>query len=148
MGTSLSYNTVEPVTADVRQRVIDFLESRSNEREWWAESIILFDNPQLPGQICGDTKLFCLIDDDDAADCYMAMLDATFIIEQLETTSKEHGITWQLHLAGEPAGEIRDGHRNDTVQQMLASFDLIADVADVDFDQYDRDSLLKKYPDR
>ncbi len=148
MGTSLSYNTIEPVPAETRQSVIDFLESESSNREWWAESIILFDSPEMPGQICGDTKLFCLLDDDDAADCYMAMKDAEFIVERLETVSRQHGIAWQLFIAGEPAGEIRDGSRDDFAQQMLDSFDLVAEAEDVNFDEYDRETLLKQHPDR
>ena len=148
MGTSLSYKTMGPVSEPVRQRVVDCLESDSESREWWAESIILFDNPKAPGRICGDTKLFCLLDDDDAADCWMAMQDAAFIVERLESASREHGISWELFLAGEPAGKILNGERDEVVAQMLASFDLIADVEDVDFSQYDRESLLRRYPDR
>ena len=148
MGTSLSYRTVGAVDAGARQPVLDFLTLKSKKREWWAESIHLFDNPHIPGQICGDTKLFCLLDDDDAADCFMAMKDAEFIVECLEESSKSHGIAWELVLAGEPAGEVRNGHRNKTVQQMLDSFDLVAEVDDVDFSRYDRESLLHQYPDR
>lgn len=61
MGTSLSYHTFGDVSPDCRRLIRDFLTSTSQSREWWAESIILFDNPAFPNQICGDTKLFCLL---------------------------------------------------------------------------------------
>lgn len=148
MGTSISYRTFDTVPDDIRRRVITFLELESTHREWWAESIVLFDDPQAPGHICGATKLFCLLDDDIAADCYMAMKDADFIIELLEEVSKEHRIGWRLFVAGEPAGEIRSGRRNVVAQQLLDSFNLLAGVEDVEFGQFDRESLLRQYPDR
>ncbi|MEM7479407.1 MAG: hypothetical protein AAF483_30860 [Planctomycetota bacterium] len=90
MGTSLGYNVTDAVNAEVRNQVVAFLESASEQRNWWAESIILFDHPEKPDLICGDTKLFCLIDD-DLADCYMAMKDAEHIVELLEATARNTG---------------------------------------------------------
>nr|CAP48384.1 putative integron gene cassette protein [uncultured bacterium] len=148
MGTSLSYHTVETVPAATRQPLIDFIESKANEREWWAECIMLYDLRDGSGRMGGDTKLFCLLDDDDAADCFMAMKDAEFLVDCLESASKQFGVSWELTLAGEPAGEITRGARTEIVQQMLDSFDLIAEDEDVDFERYDRESLLAKYPDR
>ena len=108
MGTSLGYNTKDPVNTDVHEKVVAFLERASEQRDWWAESIRLFGHPEKPRLICGDTKLFCHIDD-DLADCFMGMKDAEHIVELLEITSGEHEIEWELILAGEPAGEVRNG---------------------------------------
>lgn len=63
MGTSLSYQTTAPVPDSRRSRVVAELTAISDGREWWAESILLYDAPGLPGHNGGDTKLFCLIDD-------------------------------------------------------------------------------------
>jgi hypothetical protein len=146
MGTSISYSTIAPVPDWDRPALIAALNDASNSREWWAEAILLFDNPHLTGHVCGDTKLFCLVDD-IAVDCFMATKDAEFIVETLEAASKRFEVDWQLSLAGVSAGKIINGRRDDTVQKTLSSFALISDVAG-DFDSYDRADLLHQYPDR
>ena len=126
MGTSISYQSTAPVPDDRRSLVLAKLNASSDEREWWAESIILYAAPSLPGHVCGDTKLFCLIDD-DLADCFMALQDAGFIVKCLESVSAKYAVDWQLLLAGESAGQIVNGKRDQTVDEMLSSFETLSD---------------------
>ncbi len=72
---------------------------------------MLFDTPHMSGHIVGDTKLFCLIDN-DLADCFMAMTDAVFIVELLEAVSAKYKINWTLSLAGSPCGHVINGTRD------------------------------------
>lgn len=146
MGTSISYQTTAPVPDNLRSQVIADLNAASEDRDWWAESIVVFDVPDLPSHVCGDTKLFCLIDD-DLADCFMAFQDAEFIVQSLESVSDKYGVDWQLLLAGEPAGRICKGKRDGTINEMLSSFDLLSDEPG-DFGSYDREELLSQYHDR
>lgn len=147
MGTSLSYQSDTPIPEPIRSEIVRYLTEESDKRDWWAESLILFDTPNLPGHLVGDTKLFCLIDD-DLADCFMAMTDAVFIIELLETVSAKYKIDWTLSLAGSPCGQVIKGARDAELTNSLDSFAMLADEDRGDFGKYDRVRLLAENPDR
>ena len=147
MGTSLSYQSDTAVAEPTRSEIVDYLTSASDKRQWWAESLILFDTPQLPGHIVGDTKLFCLIDD-DVADCFMAMNDAVFIVELLEAVSGRYKIGWTFSLAGSPCGRVINGERDQELAANLDAFAMLADDDGNGFGDYDRDVLLAEHPDR
>ena len=147
MGTSLSYQTKSPVPEPSRSAILEYLRRESNNRTWWAESLLLFDSPELPGHIVGDTKLFCLIDD-DLADCFMAMTDAVFIIELLEQVSANHGVDWALAIAGSPCGQVIAGKRDDVLSAAIGFFATLSDDDGNGFDDYDRETLLAANPDR
>lgn len=146
MGTSRSYHTIAPVSDDVRSQIVAELTAVSDTREWWSESISLFESHDLPGHACGDTRLFSLIDD-DLADCYMATQDGEFIVRSLEIVSAKHAVDWQLLLAGEDAGRIVNGQRDSTVNEMLSSFTMLLGEMG-DFASYSREQLLRQYHDR
>jgi hypothetical protein len=147
MGTSLSYQSDTTVPEPTRSEVVQYLTEEASKRDWWAESLILFDTPHLPGHIVGDTKLFCLIDD-DLADCFMAMTDAVFIVELLEAVSAKYKIDWTLSLAGSPCGQVINSTRDAELANSLDSFAMLADEDGGDFGNYDRDRLLAENPDR
>ena len=147
MGTSLSYQSDTTVLEPTRSDVVKYLTNEASKRDWWAESLILFDTPHLPGHIVGDTKLFCLIDD-DLADCFMAMTDAVFIVELLEAVSAKYKIDWTLSLAESPCGQVIKGARDAELTNSLDSFAILADEEGGDFGNYDRVRLLTENPDR
>jgi len=147
MGTSISYYTKQPLAENLRNEITEFLEVESSRREWWAESILFFDVPTLPGHICGDTKIFCNLDEDDGADCYMAMKDTEFIVALLEAVSLNHGVDWEIRLSGELVGLIQKGQREPELAEVISMFGELGEGA-YDFSEYDRDELLQKYPDR
>lgn len=147
MGTSLSYQSTAVISEPLRSKIIEFLIHESNQREWWAESLVLFDSPQLPGHIIGDTKLFCLIDD-VAADCFMAMNDATFIVELLEAVSGSFDVDWNLSIAGRSCGRISKGKRDLELAATLGSFADLSESQNCDFADFERETLLAEYSDR
>jgi len=148
MGTSLSYNTVNCDSDKLRRDAMTFILSLAERREWWAETMILFQVDEAPHQIYGDTKLFCIGIDDDAADCFMAMKDAEFILEVLELSSKQFGLNWEILLASSPAGGVVAGERNAEAVGLLEIFEQIAEAEVVDFSRYERQALLERYKDR
>jgi len=64
MSASIGYHTIQPVAAEQKMMILKSIEDLTLDYEWWAEPMIFYDHPDYPGHLCGDTKLFCLIDDE------------------------------------------------------------------------------------
>lgn len=116
MGVSLSYETIGSVPEPVAQIILQAADEVAGERDWWCESIMLWAEDD---GLEGDTKLFLLTGDLDA-DEFMAYLDARFIARTLARWSVEHGVDWQLGLAGKPIGQIRDGEGDEALEEFFA----------------------------
>lgn len=154
MGASLTYNSNKAVTAAIRGQIE--AEAKELSHDWWAESIVFFDDPHNGGRLYGDSKLFLIgystdegeyreIDPSD--DSLMAWRDASFIITQLERWSVQHGITWQLSCAEKEIGMIKGGILDKSVKQFLADILRIVEIPIEERDVY-INNLLDRYADR
>jgi hypothetical protein len=114
MSLSLTYITREPVADEVRKLIMTDTRRLRQERLWWCESIAFFPHRKYPGHLVGATKLFLLEDVEEGVvtlddDLFMAFYDARFILWTLAGWSERHGISWNLILSGEDAGQIVGG---------------------------------------
>jgi hypothetical protein len=147
MSASLAYATGAPVADDVRSSLREFITRSTAGHQWWAESILFYDDPELPGHVVGATKLFVLLDD-PAIDSFMAHADMAKIIDVLELSSERFGVEWELSIAGTPVGRIARGQRDEALAQAMTELLEICDVMDVDPTTLDRESILREYRDR
>lgn len=156
MGQSITYSTLEPVTAPVRKAIEAEAKRLNLERDWWCENIIFFKHRDKPKHLVGDTKLFIVgIEDDfdneeeeqseDAFDddLFMAFYDARFILLTLAKWSQEFGVSWEVSMAGETVGSVVGGKIK---PQGLFESDVSA--KQLKADDKKAKAILAKYPDR
>lgn len=158
MGVSLSYCTTEPVSPDVRQRILADANRLRSEHEWWCEPIIFFDlRPRVAGneKLEGDTKLFLDRWTSDSGEIVevehleeyelMVRRDTMFILEQLCLWSKQFGLCWTLEMADTDYGQIAEGKVSPATLETLAQ-----DGIDVvsRFDEEEARRISKKYSSR
>ncbi|MBX6316052.1 MAG: hypothetical protein IRY99_24535 [Isosphaeraceae bacterium] len=141
------YNTVAPVADDVRSSLCEFITQSTAGHQWWAESILFYDDPQHPGHLVGDTKLFVLLDD-PAIDSFMAHADLERIVVALESSSARFGVDWDLSLAGAPIGSITRGRRDAALAQAVMGLLEACGEMGVDPATLDRENILREYHDR
>jgi hypothetical protein len=115
MGVSLSYETIGPASDTAADAMLRSADEIAGERDWWCESIMLWRDE---GRLAGDTKLYLLTGDPDE-DEFMAMFDARFITRTLARWSVEYGVDWELMLAGETIGTIRDGEDDEPLEEFF-----------------------------
>ncbi len=155
MGTSITYTTLEPVTAPVRKAIEADAKRLNTERDWWCENIIFFKDSKQPKHLTGDTKLFLigfeevLEDDDDEDndalddDLFMAFYDARFILLTLANWSKEFGVSWNVFMGGEIIGEVVGG----TIDPK-GLFESDISAKKLKADDKKAKAIIAKYPDR
>jgi hypothetical protein len=121
MGVSLSYRTIEPVSARVKAAILADVKRINGQRRWWCEGLIFYEERKRTRHLTGDTKLFfpagytdgdadaglTEVDSDD--DLFMGFRDAAFILRQLMRWSEERGVSWSLDMAGAEVGTVGGG---------------------------------------
>jgi hypothetical protein len=147
MSASLTYATVAAEDDARRSAILAFIKKDTDGYQWWAESMLFFDDPKRPGHLVGNTKLFVLIDD-PALDSFMASSDMERIVSTLEKTSAKFGVDWQLFLQDNPAGAISKGTRDMRAAKSVKGLLSICDAMGVDPSGLDRASILKQYRNR
>lgn len=94
------------------------LNALNGTRTWWAEGICLYDHPDSPRHIFGDTKLFLVgYSTNDGGyrevtprhDIAMAYRDGRFLVRTLWRVSQKHKLTWRLEIEGELSAVIQSG---------------------------------------
>ncbi|MFQ6308664.1 hypothetical protein [Lysobacter capsici] len=127
MITSLTYWSNAPVASDLREQMKH--EADQISHDWWAEGISFFPDPDGLNRAYGDSQLFLLYEELEAEDdSAMAWRDASLIINQLESWSTSHGITWVLSCAGDTVGTVANGHRDSFLADFLAEIKEIAEL--------------------
>ena len=147
MSASLTYATATPVDNDQRSAILAFINEDTAGHQWWAESIVFYDDPNRPGHVVGNTKLFVLIDD-PALDSFMASSDMDRIISALEKSSAKFGVDWHLFLQDNPAGTVSKGKRDERAEKSVKGLLSICHAMDVDPEDLNRGSILEQYRDR
>jgi hypothetical protein len=122
MSVSLSYQSAEPVSVDVRKQIGREVRQINKERRWWCESISFYKDRKRPEHLVGDTKLFLGLDDvisDDEGDVagivaldddnFMAFHDGRFILLVLADWSKRFAVSWVTTMAGTEMARISAG---------------------------------------
>lgn len=150
MGASMGYRTTTPIPEVLATKVLSDIKKFTEGYEWWAESITFFDHPNFPGHLCGDTKLFCMLDGETglAHDSFMAYTDADKIISVLEKVSSIHGVDWAINFEDAEVGRVVSGKQTNELcahREMLLEF---CTMMDVDPKSLDRKTILSQYPDR
>ncbi len=146
MGVSLGYFSLDQMSEDERSALVARVVKHNESYEWWCEGIWISDEPTENGSSFGSTKLFCLIDDENA-DTYMAYQDIREIVRFFTEESKT-GSGWRLELEDEDFGTIVSGAPDEELKANLEGF---LDAFEVDFEELgkpDRKAFLKKWSDR
>jgi hypothetical protein len=97
MSASLTYATAHPLKRAARSRILAFVKRDTDGYQWWAESMLFYDDPQRPDHLVGNTKLLTL-SDDPGIDSFMAGCDMERIVRTLEAASAKFGVAWELFL--------------------------------------------------
>jgi hypothetical protein len=118
----LSYSATEQVADAIRRAIRKEVDQFVSGQCWWAEPLKFYD---CPGKLAGETRVTIGISSDD--DLLMATDEILIIAEQLEHLSAEYGIDWQLALAGQGIGEIREGKPDSVLAKLLEGFDRCLD---------------------
>jgi hypothetical protein len=126
VAVTLDYETVDPVSEEVRATLLTEAEQLIVARIWWSEPLMFFENvPEIygeyladDGRLCGGTKIFLsgystedggYVEVDHEDNVLMAYRDCDFILMQLAQWSQKHGLSWNIFCVGEPIGSIANG---------------------------------------
>jgi hypothetical protein len=148
MSVALEYETVGPVTSEVRARIEASARRASPRGGWWAEGIAFAPGTGEPGPLSGSTKLMLpgVAPELDAA---MALRDAAFIVRRLAWWSLRHGVAWRLSVEGEDLGVVRRGVPSSrTVLRLVQAAGLARAVARTPFLRPLRRRALREHADR
>lgn len=121
MGVSLGYYSQTGMTQAQSQIIEELVEQKNKSYQWWCESIWMSSELTEEGELCGSTKLFCLIDDEDT-DTYMAFLDIQEIVRFFQSVARQTGIDWRFEMEGSPFGAIINGEIDETLETNLTMF--------------------------
>jgi len=143
MDTSLGYATIDPLPADERAALREFVDRGTADYEWWAEPLLFLDDLQHPGHLAGSTEL-CLRLDDPAVDSYMASIDFERIVRALESASARFRVGWELALAGKPTGRIVQGRRSPEVDEAIQDLLQICELHGLHPEELDREAILEE----
>jgi hypothetical protein len=147
VGVSLGYFSTRPVPADEHRQLVALMAEANEAYDWWCESIWISEKPDEAGYAFGFTKLFCMIDDEDA-DTYMAYLDVCEIVKFLTSAAQRLGIEWRLEIEGAPFGVVTSAGPDAALQGNLSGF---LDMFPGDFDALrsrPREEILAEWSDR
>ncbi|MGL6074088.1 MAG: hypothetical protein ACRC8S_08005 [Fimbriiglobus sp.] len=147
MGVSIGYCSTEPVPAETHQQLLALVADANAAYDWWCESIWIAEDPDADGHAYGFTKLFCMIDDEDA-DTYMAYLDVCEIVRFLASVANRLGIEWRLQIEASPFGGVTAGGPDDDLRGNLSGF---LDMFPGDYEPFrvrSRADILAEWADR
>jgi hypothetical protein len=96
-------------------------EQKNGSREWWCESIWICPTLDDNGCAFGFSKLFRMIEDEDA-DTYMAFLDIAEIVKYCSETSRQLEVDWRFEIEDAVFGEVIGGLQTEQLKGSMAGF--------------------------
>ena len=103
MSASFEYISSGSVDSKISASIRDEADKLSCQRNWTNCTPIKFYESDGDGKLFGSSKLGFTEEKADQGG------DMRFIIDQLRTWSKQHGIEWEISMVGMPLGSIRAG---------------------------------------
>lgn len=122
MGACLHFRSIEPVAPTVEASLrAETLDGQANQPWVLCEPPHLYGRNQ-DGQVFGSSKLNLMPDLDELAAATRATVDRhdlDALLDRLCRWSRDHGVTWELDIEGQPLGTIVAGVCDDEVRGAL-----------------------------